>query len=216
MFSYMDIFILDTWIRLSTTSLLSAKPHMNAYRLALELSTLSQQLAITTHLKLLYTVNNTIWKLSKILLETVHIYIYIYAVSASRWRWLCKKASIHCKILNLLYCVTVNTTVCMGICLTNWQYASYIYPTQQHGFDPRSGHVGSVVDKVASLGQVSSEYLGIPCQFSFYQCSIIIYHLGLTQEANQHTKAMYGRACGNSRRAMHLCHEKYGRGNPMG
>jgi hypothetical protein len=42
--------------------------------------------------------------------------------------------------------------------------------------------VGFVVDKVA-LGQVSSEYLGLPCQFS--DCStpiiIIIYHLGLVQ-----------------------------------
>jgi hypothetical protein len=34
------------------------------------------------------------------------------------------------------------------------------------GFEPRSGHVGFVVDKVA-LGQVFSEYLGFPSQFSF-------------------------------------------------
>jgi hypothetical protein len=34
--------------------------------------------------------------------------------------------------------------------------------------DPRSGHVGFVVDKVA-LGQVFSEYFGFPCQFSFHQ-----------------------------------------------
>jgi hypothetical protein len=30
------------------------------------------------------------------------------------------------------------------------------------GFDPRSGHVGFVVDKV-TLGQVFSEYVGFPC-----------------------------------------------------
>jgi hypothetical protein len=35
------------------------------------------------------------------------------------------------------------------------------------GFDPRSGRVGFVVDKVA-LGKVFSEYFGFPCQFSFH------------------------------------------------
>jgi hypothetical protein len=36
------------------------------------------------------------------------------------------------------------------------------------GFEPGSGHVGSVVDKVG-LGQVFSEYFGFPCQFSFHR-----------------------------------------------
>jgi hypothetical protein len=36
------------------------------------------------------------------------------------------------------------------------------------GFEPGSGHVGFVVDKVA-LGQVFPEYFGFPCQFSFHQ-----------------------------------------------
>jgi hypothetical protein len=36
------------------------------------------------------------------------------------------------------------------------------------GFDPRSGHMGFVVDKVA-LGQVFFEYFGFPCQFSFHR-----------------------------------------------
>jgi hypothetical protein len=36
------------------------------------------------------------------------------------------------------------------------------------GFDPRSGHMGFVVDEVA-LGQVFSEYFGFPCQFSFHR-----------------------------------------------
>jgi hypothetical protein len=35
-------------------------------------------------------------------------------------------------------------------------------------FDPGSGQVGFVVDKVA-LGQVFSEYFGFPCQSSFQQ-----------------------------------------------
>jgi hypothetical protein len=35
-------------------------------------------------------------------------------------------------------------------------------------FDPKSGHVGFVVDKVA-LGQVFSQYFSFPCQFSFHQ-----------------------------------------------
>jgi hypothetical protein len=39
-------------------------------------------------------------------------------------------------------------------------------------FDPRSGQVGFVVDKVA-LGQVFSAYFGFPCQSSFHQ---ILHH----------------------------------------
>jgi hypothetical protein len=36
------------------------------------------------------------------------------------------------------------------------------------GFEPGSGHVGFVVDKVV-LGQVFSEYFGFPCQSSVHQ-----------------------------------------------
>jgi hypothetical protein len=42
------------------------------------------------------------------------------------------------------------------------------YPPRQTGFQPRSGHVGFVVDKVA-LGQVFFEYFGFLCQFSFHR-----------------------------------------------
>jgi hypothetical protein len=35
-------------------------------------------------------------------------------------------------------------------------------------FEPRSGHVGFVLDKVV-LGQVFSEYFGFPCQSSFHR-----------------------------------------------
>jgi hypothetical protein len=48
------------------------------------------------------------------------------------------------------------------------------------GFEPRSGHVGFVVDKV-SLEQDFSEYFGFPCQFSCHRPLIIIHHLGLVQ-----------------------------------
>jgi hypothetical protein len=41
------------------------------------------------------------------------------------------------------------------------------FPSRRPGFDPRSGHVGFVVDKVA-LGQVFSEYFGFHCRFSFH------------------------------------------------
>jgi hypothetical protein len=41
-------------------------------------------------------------------------------------------------------------------------------PTSAAWFDPKSGHVASVVDKVA-LGQVFSEYFSFPYQFSFHQ-----------------------------------------------
>jgi hypothetical protein len=48
------------------------------------------------------------------------------------------------------------------------------------GFDPRSGYVWFVVDKVA-LGQVFSEYFGFPCQSSFHQ--LLHNHLHLSSGA---------------------------------
>jgi hypothetical protein len=42
------------------------------------------------------------------------------------------------------------------------------FPPRRPGFDPRSSYVGFVVDKMI-LGQVSSQYFGFPCQFSFHQ-----------------------------------------------
>jgi hypothetical protein len=48
------------------------------------------------------------------------------------------------------------------------QAVSSWLPTAGAGFDPGSGQVGFVVDKVA-LGQVFSEYLDFPCQSSFHQ-----------------------------------------------
>jgi hypothetical protein len=42
--------------------------------------------------------------------------------------------------------------------------------------EPRSGHVGFVVDKVA-LGQVYSEHLHFPCQFSFHRLLHAYHHL---------------------------------------
>jgi hypothetical protein len=47
-------------------------------------------------------------------------------------------------------------------------------------FDPRSGYVGFVVDKV-ELGQVSSEHFGFPCQFSFHRLLHTHHHPGLVQ-----------------------------------
>jgi hypothetical protein len=40
--------------------------------------------------------------------------------------------------------------------------------SRRPGFEPRSGHVGFVVDKVA-LGQVLSENVRFPCQFSLHR-----------------------------------------------
>jgi hypothetical protein len=48
------------------------------------------------------------------------------------------------------------------------QRVSRRLPTAAARVDPRSGHVGSVVDTVA-LGQVLSEYFGFPCQCSFHR-----------------------------------------------
>jgi hypothetical protein len=43
-----------------------------------------------------------------------------------------------------------------------------VFPPWRPGFEPRSGHVGFVVGKVA-LGQVFSEYFGFLRQSSFHQ-----------------------------------------------
>jgi hypothetical protein len=48
--------------------------------------------------------------------------------------------------------------------LTAAQSEYYPVILRQPGFDPRSGNMGFVVDKVA-LGQFLSEYCGFPCQF---------------------------------------------------
>jgi hypothetical protein len=42
------------------------------------------------------------------------------------------------------------------------------FPQRRPGFNPRSGHVSFVVDKV-TMGQVFTEYLGFPRQLSFHQ-----------------------------------------------
>jgi hypothetical protein len=59
----------------------------------------------------------------------------------------------------------------------NWsQSGGYAgFPPRQPGFDPRTGYVGFVVDKVA-LGQVFIEYFGFFCQFSFHRL-LHIHHL---------------------------------------
>jgi hypothetical protein len=48
------------------------------------------------------------------------------------------------------------------------QAVSLLRPSLSHGFDPRSGNVGFVVDKEA-LGQVFFEYFGFPCQLLLHQ-----------------------------------------------
>jgi hypothetical protein len=40
------------------------------------------------------------------------------------------------------------------------------FPPRRPGFEPKSGYMGFVMDKVA-LGQVFCEYFDFPCQFSF-------------------------------------------------
>jgi hypothetical protein len=49
------------------------------------------------------------------------------------------------------------------------------------GFNPMSGHVGFVVDKVA-LGHDLSEYFGFACQFSFHRMIRTLHHSGLVQQ----------------------------------
>jgi hypothetical protein len=56
-----------------------------------------------------------------------------------------------------------------GCASTQFPY-SFIHrlPLWRPGLEPRSGHMGFVVDKVA-LRQVFSEYFGFPCQFLFHR-----------------------------------------------
>jgi hypothetical protein len=42
------------------------------------------------------------------------------------------------------------------------------FPPRRPGFEPRSGHVGLLVDELP-LGQIFSEYFGFPCKFSFHR-----------------------------------------------
>jgi hypothetical protein len=49
-----------------------------------------------------------------------------------------------------------------------WLWRLVNFPPRRPRFVPKSGHVGSVVDKVA-LGQVFSEYFSFPCQFSVHR-----------------------------------------------
>jgi hypothetical protein len=49
------------------------------------------------------------------------------------------------------------------------------FPQRRPGFEPRSGHVEFVVDKVAPR-QIFSEYFGFPCQFSFHRLLHIHHH----------------------------------------
>jgi hypothetical protein len=49
------------------------------------------------------------------------------------------------------------------------------FPPQWPRFDPRSIHVGFVVNEVA-LGKVSSEYFSFPSQFSFHQMDSVSPH----------------------------------------
>jgi hypothetical protein len=48
------------------------------------------------------------------------------------------------------------------------RYSSTMLLLWRSGFDPTSGHVGFVVDKIV-LGRVCSENFRLSCQFSFHQ-----------------------------------------------
>jgi hypothetical protein len=50
------------------------------------------------------------------------------------------------------------------------------FPPRWPGFEPKSIHVGFVVDKV-TLRQVFSEYFSSPCQFSFHRLLHTHHHL---------------------------------------
>jgi Zn-dependent M28 family amino/carboxypeptidase len=57
------------------------------------------------------------------------------------------------------------------------------FQPQQPSFDPNSGHVGFVVDKV-ELGQVFYKYFGFLASSYTTKCSTLNYHPGIVQQAN--------------------------------
>jgi hypothetical protein len=78
-----------------------------------------------------------------------------------------------------------NDTSCMGRAIAQ-------AVSRRLGFEPKSGHVGFVVDKVA-VGQVFSEYFRFPCQFLFHRLPHIHHHLSSVADNNssiggRHTK----------------------------
>jgi hypothetical protein len=58
--------------------------------------------------------------------------------------------------------------LCYGLIYVELRRLVAGFPPRRPWFDPRSSHVGFVVDKVA-LGQVFYEYYGFPCQLSFHR-----------------------------------------------
>jgi hypothetical protein len=82
------------------------------------------------------------------------------------------------------HCVPFSFSFVMGYFMTGVEWAMRAmlrrlvagFPPWRPGFEPRSGHVGFVVGKVA-LGQVFSEYFDFPCQFLFHRLLHIHHHL---------------------------------------
>jgi hypothetical protein len=87
-------------------------------------------------------------------------------ISALGWSALCKISAAHS-----IPCMFVFKLILFSLAKKAvpklWRLVAD-FPPRRPGFQPRSGHVGFVVNKVA-LGQVFSKYLGFPCQFSFHR-----------------------------------------------
>jgi hypothetical protein len=69
------------------------------------------------------------------------------------------------KLWSCLLCIFSASPSSLGPCHSSGLDG---FSRRRPGFDPRSGHVGFMVDNVA-LWQVFSEYFGCPCQFSFHR-----------------------------------------------
>jgi hypothetical protein len=71
----------------------------------------------------------------------------------------------------------------MAVSQLRWLAAGF--PQRRPGFQPGSGHLGFLVDKVA-LGHVFSKYFGSPANYS-NDCStlIIVHHPGMDKKSKQ-------------------------------
>jgi hypothetical protein len=73
-------------------------------------------------------------------------------------------------------CTRIYNAKYLGLVVSVTEFLSVTVFRRRPGFEPRSGHLRFVVDKVA-LKQVFSKYFVFPCQFSFHRLLHNHHHL---------------------------------------
>jgi hypothetical protein len=97
------------------------------------------------------------------------------ACGTAPFNWIHHTIIDKCCVIKLYKCNKVKLLI-SAICTTSSRRSRFdpmsivlvCFPSQRPSFDPRSNHVGFVLDKL-TRGQAFCEYFGFPCQFSFHQ-----------------------------------------------